>query len=903
MTAPPEEVTMNSDIAANLPAEWLERMHELWQNDASAVPHEWHAFFSGYQLAANGENNCGDGESLALKQSGVQSLLHRYRSIGHLIACTDPLTACTLTHPQLELECFGLDTSDLDTVFYCRRFMKRHAPLREILDVMRETYCRQIGVEFMHIQAPEVRQWLIDRMEPVRNRLLLSDDQALRGYGKLLRAGMFEAFLHRRFIGQKRFSLEGAEVLIPVLDAVLQSCVRAGASDVIMGMAHRGRLNVLAHVLGKPYEAIFADFGESPSFGFIGDGDVKYHKGFSNRLNIAGHQIHVTLASNPSHLEAVNSVVEGKCRARQDRLGSEGVTAVVPVLIHGDASFSGQGSVMELFNMSRLEGYATGGTIHIVVNNQIGFTTLPRDARSSRYSTDVAKMLDCPVFHVQGDSPEAALQAIGLACEYRHEFKSDVVVELICYRRYGHNEGDEPAFTQPLMYQRIAERPSVQRLYREELIGRGVAGAELDRLAEQVREELESAFGRAPEQVEVGFHDDWSEIRREFCREPVDTSVSAETLLRLSRKLAELPPGFEPHPKVQHLMQKRFEAVLKGNGLDWGNAETLAYASLLDEGHTVRISGQDSCRGTFNHRHAVLHDIHEGRTATPLKSFAQNEAGFQIWNSLLSEFGVLGFEYGYSLERPYGLTVWEAQFGDFANGAQVIIDQFVASGETKWNRASGLVLLLPHGYEGQGAEHSSARIERFLQLCAGNNMIVAIPSTPAQMFHLLRRQLRHVYRKPLVVFTPKSLLRHPACVSSAADFTTGGFLEVVPDPAGPTAVDRVLICCGRIYYELAEERERRGNTKTAIVRIEQLYPLHTEQLNGLLSGYPAEVRVMWVQDEPENMGAWNHINSYFMQCGRVVECAARPADCSPAVASHSLHAEQQAAILSKAFDD
>jgi 2-oxoglutarate dehydrogenase E1 component len=767
---------------------------------------------------------------------------------------------------------------------------------------MKETYCREIGVEFMHIQDPVERQWLIDRMEPCCNRPVVSTEERLHLLEKIHAATMFESFLQRHFPGQKRFSLEGGEILIPVLDAVVRQCPGIGIADMVFGMAHRGRLNVLAHILNKPYENIFAEYRESLAVGFVGDGDVKYHKGLSADVELPQGRVHVALVSNPSHLEAVNAVVEGKCRARQDRYGQHGFKKVLPLLIHGDAAFAGQGSIMETLNLSQLDGYRTGGTVHIVLNNQIGFTTLPHDARSTPYATDAAKMLSCPIFHVQGESPEAALHVIRLALEYRQHFGKDVVIELICYRRHGHNEGDEPAFSQPLMYHQIEARPSINRIYSDALAQDGIEVETLKSIEQRLKKLLETSLEKPPRDLAAGFQDAWSSVSPEYRTLPVDTSVPVEKLQQLSQQLAELPTGFTPHAKVKALVQKRYDAVMKGDSLDWGNAESLACAALLNEGISVRLSGQDSRRGTFSHRHSMLHDVTDGATYTPLSSTGSAGAVFQCWDSPLSEFAVLGFEYGYSLETPQGLTLWEAQFGDFANGAQVIIDQFIASGESKWNRASGLVLLLPHGYEGQGAEHSSARIERFLQVCAGNNMIIAYPSTPAQMFHLLRRQIKQPFRKPLVIFTPKSLLRHPACVSSVNDLCSGSFLEVIPDYRAAVRSKNILICSGKIYYDLLEERERLARKDTAIIRIEQLYPLRTDLLDAILSAYPKKSRISWVQEEPENMGAWRYIQPLLALRSASVRYVGRPADCCPAVGSHSLHLEQQEIIIRQAFD-
>jgi 2-oxoglutarate dehydrogenase E1 component len=890
---------MRSAFLSNLSEAWIEALHADWRKDAASVPREWQIFFSGFELGAEAPSGAPD-QALALKHTGVQLLIYRYRDLGHLLACTDPLSPCRLEHPLLALPAFGLDESDLDTTFNTRRFMKPRATLREIVAILAETYCREIGVEFMQIQDPDERQWLIDRMEPNRNHPALPADEKLHILAMLHQAALFESFLHRRFVGQKRFSLEGGEVLIPVLDAVVRACPSAAITSLVLGMAHRGRLNVLAHIFGKPYENIFAEFRDTQLFGFVGDGDVKYHSGFSVDRELPGGRLHLTMTSNPSHLEAVNPVLEGKCRARQERSRPG---SVLPLLIHGDSAFAGQGSVMETLNMSRLEGYRTGGTLHIVLNNQIGFTTLPRDARSTRYATDVAKMLACPIFHVQGEAPEAAVHAVRLALEYRQEFGRDVVVELVCYRRHGHNEGDEPAFTQPLMYRQISSRPSVNRIYADLLTGEGQSAQLLAQVEQSISERLESSFAKEPQARKIGFQQSWEGISAAFTTAGVETGVPAEKLQFLGRRLAELPPGFTPHPKIQTLISRRLEAVLQGSAIDWGNAETLAYASLLDEGHGVRISGQDCRRGTFNHRHCALHDINDGRMYMPLARLASGVSSFQAWDSLLSEFGVLGFEYGYSLETPHGLTIWEAQFGDFANGAQVIIDQFISSGETKWNRASALVLLLPHGYEGQGAEHSSARIERYLQLCAKNNLLVTNPSTPAQLFHLLRRQLKPDFRKPLLVFTPKSLLGHPGCVSSLDDLVSGSFRELLADAVDPARVRRVLLCSGKISYELSEERDRRGRDDVAIIRIEQLYPLRLDLISEAVRPFRGDGECIWVQEEPENMGAWPFLAAKLGEICKSIRFVGRPEDCSPAVGSHKLHGQEQAALIKKAFDD
>lgn len=891
-----------ADFASNFSEEWIEKLHNSWREDPESVPREWQIFFSGFELASTGAAPV---QPLApdvageLKLSAVQSLIYRYRDLGHLLACTDPLSVCKLEHPLLSLDAFGLDRNDLERVFSTRRFLKERASLREIIFTLHETYCREIGVEFMHIQDPDERQWLIDRMESTLNRTEFSSEERLQLLEKLHEAALFEAILHRRFIGQKRFSLEGGDVLIPVLDALVRACPAAGIKDVVIGMAHRGRLNVLANVLGKPLENIFAEFKGTMAFGFEGEGDVKYHKGYSNDIELPSGKVHLTVAANPSHLEAVNPVVEGKCRARQERYGAGAEGSVLPLLIHGDAAFAGQGSIMEILNISQLDGYRTGGTVHIVLNNQIGFTTLPKDARSTLYATDVAKMLACPIFHVQGESPEAAVHVIRLALAYRQKFARDVVVELICYRRHGHNEGDEPAFTQPLLYRQIVSRPGVNRIYAHWLGKSGFAADLLAGVEQRIAARLEQAMNTEPTVRQVGYKNIWSGISQGYSNLPVATAVPKERLLTIAERLVLVPDGFTPHAKILALINKRLEAVQKGEGLDWGNAETLAYATLLEEGFSVRLSGQDCQRGTFNHRHCVLHDVKDDKTFAPLDNIAAGR--FKAWNSSLSEFGVLGFDYGYSLETPNCLTVWEAQFGDFANGAQVIIDQFITAGETKWNRASGLVMLLPHGYEGQGPEHSSARIERYLQQCGGENMIMAYPTTPAQMFHLLRRQLKQSFRKPLLIFTPKSLLRHPVCVSNLDDLSQGSFQETILDAPQPENVRRLLLCSGKIFYELLAEREKQEAGDTALLRIEQLYPLQDSLLKEMIGKFSPETELRWVQEEPANMGAWSYMQPKLALLGKTLKYIGRRADSSPATGSHHQHEEEQAEIVRQAF--
>ncbi len=892
------------DFSHNVSPAWIESLFLLWKEDPRQLPPGWRGFFQGFELGQSPAEQ-GPGDDFALKNAAVQSLLYRYRDIGHLLACTDPLNPCPTDHPLLALEVFGLDRNDLDRSFRTNRFLRDRATLREILEVMRETYCRSIGVEYMHIQNPHERQWLRDRMEPVRNRRDFSRDEKLKILEKLLQAGSFENFLQRQFLGQKRFSLEGGEVLIPLLDSVVRRAGGMGIRDLVLGMPHRGRLNVLAHIFCKPLQNIFAEFEDNIEFGFVGEGDVKYHKGFSTDLTLpSGEEIHLAMASNPSHLEAVNPVVEGKCRALEDEYGPDSDRHVLPLLIHGDAAFSGQGIVAETLNLSQLEGYRTGGTLHIVLNNQIGFTTLPEDARSTLYATDIAKMLSVPIFHIHGEDPEAVLFAANLALEYRQEFGRDVVLEVICYRRQGHNEGDEPYFTQPLMYEKIRNRPPVQEIYSDRLREEGIENERIESLAHDIRERLEKSLNEKDSHPAnlVGFKGKWSGIQREYKTLEIETGVETENLLRLVRKITSIPEGFSPHSKIERILQKRRERVESGKGIDWSTGEALGFASLLSEGTSVRLSGQDSRRGTFSQRHSTLFDVKTGDTHVPLSTVTSGDAAFNAFDSMLSEAAVLGFEYGYSLMSPHSLTIWEAQFGDFVNGAQVIIDQFIASSETKWDRFSGLTLFLPHGFEGQGPEHSSARMERFLQLCANDNIQVTYPSTPVQFFHLLRRQVKQPFRRPLVVLTPKALLRYPLCVSDLDEFTSGGFREVLPDKAEGGNIRTVLFCTGKIYYDLLEKRRESKREDLAIVRIEQIYPLRTEKIREALAHFDRAEHFAWVQEEPRNAGAWSFIRPCLIEVlGKDLPYIGRDEASSPAVGSHRLHKQEQEKIMEEAF--
>ena len=890
-------------ISNNVSPQWLEEQYHLWKSDPNQVSPDWQAFFEGFDLARQAPATDCD---LAAKTSAVDSLIYRYRDLGHLQANTDPLSPDQSDHAELNLAAFGLTEADLERTFSPLRFPQQSATLGEIITLLKETYCGKIGVEFMHIQDPVKRTWLKQRMEEKRNQPQMDRDEQLHILEKLQQATLFEAFLHRKFLGQKRFSLEGGEVIIPLLDTLLAQAAERGVSDLIMGMAHRGRLNVLANTFKKPLENIFAEFQDNLELAFVGDGDVKYHKGYSTDLSLpSGHNIHVSLAANPSHLEAVDPVVIGKCRARHVGYGPGGKKRVLPVLIHGDAAFAGQGLVPEVLNLSQLDGYQSGGTFHLIVNNQIGFTTAPAHARSTLYATDIAKMLMIPIFHVNGEDPEAAAYATSLALEYRQKFGEDVVVEVICYRRHGHNEGDEPFFTQPLMYDKIRQRPALHEIYAERLIKAGVDPHEITVRSDKISKRLEEALEGEPKpQTDVGFQAKWTGVQREYTLEEPETKVTAETLEALAKKLAKLPNGLNAHPKIARLIKRREESVLKGAGIDWANAEALAFASLLTENVPVRLSGQDSRRGTFNQRHSTLVDQKTGQLYVPLAYLERGQAAIQVYDSMLSEAAVLGLEYGYSLETPHGLTIWEAQFGDFANGAQVIIDQFIGTSGTKWDRSSGLVLFLPHGYEGQGPEHSNARIERFMNLCADNNMHVAYPSTPSQLFHLLRRQCKLPYRRPLIVFTPKSLLRLPACSSTLSDLSEGSFQAILSCATPPEQVKTLLLCSGKISYELQAAIDAEGRKDVGLLRIEKLYPLQQDVLQNAISRYSNAKRVVWVQEEPKNMGPWPHLQYRLSRAiGRNPEYCGRRAAAAPAVGSHRRHREEQQQIIDSALNN
>ena len=854
------------------------------------------------------------------KNARVLRLIHSFRARGHRVAHSDPLSGQTKYFPELDPAHYGFGNHDLDDLFTAGDLPGGSVQtLREILDHLQATYCGSIGVEYTHVQDPGRKLWLQQQMERHQNQPRIEPGELQRIYEKLCAAEMFEQFVHKKFLGQKRFSLEGGEVVIPLLDHIIERAPRHGIVEYVFGMSHRGRLNMLANVMQKPLDLIFSEFNDSPLLDLpFGSGDVKYHKGYSQDRRVeSGERIHLTLTSNPSHLEAVNPVVEGRTKAKQVRMGDATGERIMPIILHGDAAFAGQGIVAETLNLSQLEGYSTGGTLHIIINNQIGFTTTPAEARSTLYCTDVAKMIQVPIFHVNADDPEAVLHCADLAMNYRERFGSDVVIDVIGYRRHGHNEGDEPAFTQPRLYAKIRSRPSVRQLFGAALAERGELGAED---AEAIENKVMASLERALEDANVGAvdpaepHDPqgpWTGFSRTIPSEEIETAVSVETLAQIAEGNASVPSYFRPHAKLRSLLDRRRVVVTERKPIDWAMGEVFAFGSLLLEGTRVRLSGQDSSRGTFSHRHAVLVDQDSGEEYTPLDHISEQQARFEVFDSLLSEAAVLGFEYGYSLAEPGTLTMWEAQFGDFANGAQVIIDQFICSAHVKWGRMSGLVMLLPHGYEGQGPEHSSARIERYLQICAEDSIQVVNCTTPAQLFHVLRRQMRRTYRAPLVIFTPKSLLRLPEAASSIEDFTEARFQRVIEDAIAieqVKAVERVLICSGKVYYDLmAERKERFGENegRVAILRLEQLYPWPDELLSEMISRYRNALRVVWVQEEPANMGAWTFVRERiqgFLPESAKLAYAGRAPSASTAVGSTRIHGQQQAALLEAAFE-
>jgi 2-oxoglutarate dehydrogenase E1 component len=889
----------------------IESMYDQFRNDPESVDNSWRKFFEGFEFAKQhyGDKSA-DRYDGSLDEFKVINLINAYRNRGHLFTRTNPVRTRRQYRPTLDISNFELTEKDLDRTFAAgSEIGLGETTLRKIIEHLDETYCKSVGAEFMFIRDVEVLAWLRASMERTRNTMKFSSDDKIYILKKLVRAVNFEKFVHKKFPGQKRFSLEGAEALIPALDAIMEKGAELGTKEFVIGMPHRGRLNVLGNIMRKKYSDIFAEFTGLSYDDEALLGDVKYHLGYScQRLTTSGKKVNLTLSANPSHLEAVDPVVEGIVRAKIDNTYNGDFKKVTPILIHGDASIAAQGVVYEIVQMSRLNGYRTGGTIHIVVNNQLGFTTNYLDARSSTYCTDVAKVVQSPVFHINGDDVEALVYAIQFAMEFRDKFQRDVFIDLLCYRKYGHNEGDEPRFTQPLLYKIIEKHPNPFQIYAEKLISENTVDQELvtkieKRFNQTLDKNLEESKKKEKAHIKFFLDTNWQKIKKATIKDfdvSPDTGVQQDILKSLAKKLTSLPEEKKFYRKLIKLQDDRRKMVFEDDRLDWAMGELLAYASLLKDGYSVRLSGQDSERGTFSHRHAVMRVDASEETYVPLSNIDEKQARFEVYNSPLSEYGVLGFEYGYALETPNNLTIWEAQFGDFNNGAQVIIDQYISSAEEKWNVMNDLVMLLPHGYEGQGPEHSSARIERFLNLCAENNMQLANPTTPANFFHLLRRQLYRDFRKPLVVFTPKSLLRHPRCVSQLNDFSHGGFREVIDDPAAdPGLVTRLVFCSGKLYYDLLEENEEKKFDNTAIVRVEQLYPLPERQIREILSKYKNASDHIWAQEEPVNMGAWTYMMQYFP----VVELdvVARPASGSPATGSPKFHQLRQRKVIEKSF--
>lgn len=919
----PDATCLNSE---NVP--FVETLYDYYLADPTTVSEQWRIYFSHLTAGPLSASRNGAEDRVTPlarvadldPQIWVSRLIIAYRVRGHFEAGLDPLgIAPKRFHPELDPGHYGLTREDMDRPFSVGQlFGMPVVTLRGILSTLRETYCGPIGIEYMHIQDPDQRQWLQERVEQKHNGELLSRETKWAILTKLYAAEAFEAFLHTKFVGQKRFSLEGAESLIPLLDMLIERGAEHGVNEIVFGTAHRGRLNVLANILGKSYEVIFSEFeGNIDLATMMGSEDVKYHLRFSaDHVTRRGQSVHLTLTANPSHLEAVDPVVEGRVRAKQDRARDLDRTRIIPIIVHGDAAFAGQGVVAETLNLSQLRGYQTGGTIHVILNNQIGFTTDPEDGHTGPYPTDVAKTVQAPIFHVNGDDPEAVVRVAALAMDYRQTFRRDVVIDLVCYRRHGHNEGDDPRFSQPRMYRIIKDHPRVAWLYRERLLGLHEVGeAEVIATEQAFRQRLQTALdtikssppSRQPDMLEGA----WQGFTRGHL-DQVDTSVSRELLEDIAQRLTVVPADFTWHPKVEKLVQARADAVLRGGPIDWGSAELLAYGSLVEEGFGVRLSGQDSERGTFSHRHATLVDYNIGVRHVPLSHLRAGQGPFHVYNSPLSEFAVLGFEFGYTLDDPNTLVIWEAQFGDFANGAQIIIDQFLSCSEAKWQRMSGLVLYLPHGYEGQGPEHSSARLERFLQLCAEDNIQVANCTSPAQLFHLLRRQMKRSFRKPLVIMTPKSLLRHKLAVSSVAELAHGSFQPILDERASPARslgadpdqVSRLVLCSGKIYYDLFAEREQRRSNQVAIARVEQLFPLCAEPFRDLLVRYMHVEDVVWVQEEPRNMGAWSFMHGHLpalLQPSQSLRYVGRKAQASPATGLQKSHQQEQAAVLDQAL--
>jgi 2-oxoglutarate dehydrogenase E1 component len=912
-------------------APFVEHYYEEFLKDPGSVTDAWRQYFQKLAVdprtevargpveirlarqAAQRRQSQGVVSGADAKQAAVARLIQVYRQRGHQIANLDPLGLWQRRVPSvLTLEYFGLGESDMGTEFHTGGFAgTTRLPLRDLLVLLKKTYSDKIGADFAHVSRARERHWLQDRFESPVPEYRLTREEKIELLQSLTGAEGIERYLHTRYVGQKRFSLEGGEALIPMINDLIQQGGKQGVEELVIGMAHRGRINVLVNVVGKAPDDLFSEFeGKWDPSVHRGSGDVKYHMGFSTDIKTPGGNVHVALAFNPSHLEIVNPVVEGSVRARQERRGDQVGDSVLPVLVHGDAAFAGQGVIMETFQLSQARGFKTGGTVHIIVNNQIGFTISdPQDARSTPYSSDVAKMIEAPIFHVNADDPEAVLFVTRLAFDYRRTFHKDVVVDLVCYRRHGHNEADEPAATQPVMYKAIRKHKTTRQLYADRLVAEKlIAEGDAAGMVEQFRDRLDT--GGSVSNVSLGmignqFTVDWSEYDGDLSDE-IESSIPLKRLRQLAKPLVTIPPGLKLHPRVQRIVSDRQKMASGELPMDWGFAETLAYASLLDEGYGIRITGQDSGRGTFFHRHAVWHNQSDNATYIPLEHIKENQPHFAVYDSLLSEEAVLGFEYGYSAANPNQLVIWEGQFGDFVNGAQVVIDQFISSGEAKWGRLCGLTLFLPHGYEGQGPEHSSARLERFLQLCAEHNIQVCVPSTPAQMFHMLRRQMLRKVRKPLIVMTPKSLLRHRLSVSTQTDLISGGFQNIIPEVESlrPGKVQRVVFCSGKVYYDLLEARHTHEVENVAIVRIEQLYPFPAEEYAEVIDHYRNAKDIVWCQEEPQNQGAWYQIRHRLQEGLKVrhkLFYAGRAGAAAPASGIYAMHVQQQQALVEAAL--
>lgn len=885
----------------------IEVMYDKYIQNPQSIEEGWRNFFQGFDFAKEVYSEEDDVPETFKKEFRVVNLINAYRKRGHLFTKTNPVRERRKYTPTLALEHFDLEKTDLETIFQAGSIVGiGPSSLQEIIAHLEQVYCQSIGVEYMYIRKPEEVEWIKNRLHQNNNTPTFDANQKQHILHKLNQATAFESFLHTKYVGQKRFSLEGAESLIPALDALIEKGAELGVEEYVMGMAHRGRLNVLANIFNKTYKDIFSEFEGKEYEERLFDGDVKYHLGFTSEQTCDnGKKVTLSLSPNPSHLEAVDPVVEGISRAKIDEKYDGDSTKLVPILLHGDAALAGQGVVYEVIQMAQLDGYKTGGTIHIAINNQIGFTTNYLDARSSTYCTDVAKVTLSPVFHVNGDDAEAVVHAMQIATEYRQKFKKDVFIDLLCYRKYGHNEGDEPRFTQPLLYKAISKHKNPREIYNQKLMSEGVVEANIAKEMEvEFKLLLQERFDESKE-LEKAFitpflGQEWKSFKKataqDFVSSP-ETGVSQEELQSVAKKLYDIPEVNKLFKKSQRLLSDRKKMFEETKKLDWAMGELLAYGTLLKEGHPVRLSGQDVERGTFSHRHAVLKLEASEKEICPLNNINEN-AKFTAYNSLLSEYGVLGFDYGYSMVNPNALTIWEAQFGDFSNGAQIMLDQFISAAEDKWKMMNGLVMLLPHGYEGQGAEHSSARMERYLQLCAQYNMQMVNCTTPANFFHVLRRQLKRDFRKPLVVFTPKSLLRHPSCNSTIEEFTNGKFQEIIDDSIDASSVKKLVLCSGKLYYELLEERIENKRTDVAIVRLEQLYPIAEKQLQKIIKKYDPE-HLVWAQEEPENMGAWSHILRNLRHLP--FEVIARNESAATASGSSKRSAKRQNEIIKQVF--